>query len=210
MESTLKPSEKDIKDIAGSKIALPISNLEAPTQKETKPSILKACDELLKKILIENDKKLVCKPSSNYQTALATLYNTLICIRDEEKTKTDPKMFLQTLEVINKALPTETNYPTKLELDALVDLGTSLQTQPSIWKKIGVAMIVLALAIAISVGIVLSVSSIGIATPLGIALATIGVFSGVSALVGVGFFAYNRNTNNLSQDILNLSATLNL
>lgn len=143
------------------------------------------------------------------QEHASSLYQKLCEIKNTTEIEKDHSNFLHTIQIIHDALPTPNNKPTKDNIDALIALGKVSKGHPSPqWKTLGLTMMLLGAAVAITAGIVLTACTIGIASPVGIGITAAGSAGIVSALAGIGFFTYGNTTTGLSKNIMDLAETI--
>jgi hypothetical protein len=181
-----KLHEKGLNTSANCQALVDTALREPNTQKEFNATTLRTCDAKLIEL-----KAIINGLNDSDRRNVVPLYNKLSDIIDAAETLADPRDFLNTITVINNALPTQYNQPTKAHIDELIALGHVAKKHPSpAWQAVGRAMILLGAAIAIAAGIALTVGTVGIATPVGMAIAAAGAAGAVSVLTGFGFFAY--------------------
>ena len=190
-----------------------ISNgLPVNTQSDFNAYILRICDEQLHQLKMEianiDSLDYIDKTSlevSTIQQHASSLYQKLCDIRNTEETQKDPRNFLHTIVIIQNALPTKNNKPMKDDINELITLGQVSSGHPSSqWKTVGLTMMLLGAAIAMAAGIILTVSTMGIATPVGLSVAAAGSAGIASALTGIGFFNYGNTRTGLSKNIMDL------
>lgn len=195
-----------------SKIAVDVisNGLLVNTQIEFNADILRICDEKLR--ILEVEIAMINSLDDRYkaiQQHALSLYQKLCEIRNTEETEKDPRNFLHTIVIINNALPTKNNKPAKDDIDELITLGQVSKGHPSSqWKTLGLTMMLLGATIAIAAGIVLTVSTLGIATPIGMGIAAAGSAGIVSALAGIGLFTYGNARTGLSKNIIDLAEAI--
>lgn len=175
-----------------------IYGINVRTQEELNKHFLDVCDQKLK--AINDSLKTMATTATTIHHHALSLYIILCNIRKSMETQRDPRGFLHTITVIQNALPTKNNQPTKADIDELIAVAyVSEGHHSSLWKAVGIAMMLLGTAIAIAVGI---------ATPVSMGIAAAG--GSLSALTGVGFFAYGNTRTGLSKNIMNLAEAVQL
>jgi hypothetical protein len=183
-------------------------------------NVLLTCDNKLTalKAAIDLLEDKVQKRKTIKQHAVS-LYKKLLEIRKTVEIRKDPRDFLHTIVIIHNALPTPNNKPTKDNIDKLIALAQVSKGHPSLqWKTVGSIMMFLGAAVAIAAGIVLTVFTMGVASPIGTGLAAAGsgvilsTFFGsagiVSILPGIGFFTYGNTRTGLSRNIMDVAKNI--
>ncbi|RUR16665.1 hypothetical protein ELY21_12605 [Legionella sp. km535] len=189
------------------------NGLSIGTQREFNESLFPICDLKLKNLKTKiNLITIGAEESSKIQYTLSirnqalAVFKNLCALRKSGETLSDPRTFLHTIAIIDKALPTESYHPPKLHIEELIAAGYTAKGHPSkLWRTMGSIMMSLGMAIAAISGITLLAGTLGITAPLGISIAIAGV---TSALSGAGFFAYGSTRSGLSKSIMDLAESL--
>ncbi|MBL7480767.1 hypothetical protein [Legionella bononiensis] len=185
------------------------NGLKVGTQKELNESLFQICTLKLQDLKTKiNSIKIGDDESAalSLHNQALSVYKQLCSLRNSREIQSDPRKFLHTIVVIHNALPTQNTQPKQSDVDELIATGYGAKGHPSeLWKTAGILMMSLGTAIASAAGIALCVSSLGIAAPLGISIAAVGV---ASALTGAGFFAYGSTRSGLSKSILDLTEAI--
>ncbi|KTD52688.1 hypothetical protein [Legionella quateirensis] len=182
------------------------NGLKVGTQKEFNESLFQICDLKLHGLKTKiNSIKMGDDENAAFsiQNQALSVYKLLCSLRNSRETQCDPRKFLHTIVVIHNALPTQDNQPKQSDIDELIATGYGAKGHPSeLWQTAGILMMSLGTAIATAAGIALCVSTLGIAAPLSISIAAVGV---ASVLTGAGFFAYGSTRSGLSKNIMDLT-----